>query len=104
MNKPHKHAALIHEWADGAEIEYWDDLANIWVSCPNNAPTWGGNNKYRVKPKVEQRRYRVALLQNDSNSWAGTAETIDEASRMYHAPTFVRWLSDWVEYEVEVRS
>ena len=37
MNKPHKHAALIKAWADGAEIEYFDNVLG-WQSI--RYPTW----------------------------------------------------------------
>ena len=44
----HKHADLIHEWADGAEIqrkrnhEDWDDAPY---------PNWDENTEYRIKPE-----------------------------------------------------
>jgi hypothetical protein len=51
--KPQKHAALIHLWADGAEIEVWDggdhNRKGRWEeSC---LPDWFESCKYRVKPK-----------------------------------------------------
>ena len=42
----HKHADLIHAWADGAEIQLLD--GNKWV---NTYPLWLENNEYRVKPQ-----------------------------------------------------
>lgn len=47
MNKPHKHAALIKAWADGAEIQFqaynktWEDI---------DRPSWGEQYEYRIKP------------------------------------------------------
>ena len=52
MSTPHKHAALIHAWADGAEIqarsvgsvtgtEYWSGLEE---------PNWSSSCQYRIKP------------------------------------------------------
>ena len=44
----HKHADLIHAWADGAEIqrkrnhEDWDDVPY---------PNWDENTEYRIKPE-----------------------------------------------------
>ncbi len=43
----HKHADLIHAWADGAEIQYLD--LGIWVDTEN--PHWFENDIYRIKPK-----------------------------------------------------
>ena len=50
MGTPHKHAAVIKAWAEGADIEYrkphWH--ASRWESAPN--PKWILDNEYRVKP------------------------------------------------------
>jgi hypothetical protein len=49
--KPHKHAAVIKAWADGATIE-WRDTSLTYVkdwreTC---APAWNPDYEYRVKP------------------------------------------------------
>ena len=51
--KPHPHAELIKAWADGAEIQYWDDDDNKWRDCKgyNGFPTWDVELQYRVKPE-----------------------------------------------------
>lgn len=46
QRKPHKHAAVIKEWADGAQIE--TKTINGWQDCP--APSWQVYNEYRIKP------------------------------------------------------
>lgn len=48
MKRPHKHAELIKEWADGSEIQYFDTTINDWRDTL--FPLWEDNNKYRVKP------------------------------------------------------
>ena len=45
MTTPHKHAALIHAWADGAEIEFLDH--ETWVCT---SPSWNQTHQYRIKP------------------------------------------------------
>ena len=45
MNKPHKHAALIKKWADGAEIEYF--MFGEWRKV--YAPDWSETTVYRIK-------------------------------------------------------
>ena len=45
----HKHANLIIEWANGAQVEFFDELDEVW--CPATTPTWSENTKYRVKPR-----------------------------------------------------
>lgn len=55
MNEPHIHAALIHAWADGAEIEFWSrglgawPVAGSWRAEVN--PCWFKENSYRIKPE-----------------------------------------------------
>jgi len=51
MRKPHKHAALIKAWADGAEIEY-RDRHNPWTLLPQQGD-WDDhpNFEYRIKPE-----------------------------------------------------
>lgn len=44
----HKHADMIHAWANGAEIQLLD--GNKWV---NTYPLWLENNEYRVKPQPD---------------------------------------------------
>jgi len=49
VKQPHKHAALIKAWVDGAEIEYWNITLKQWryVSIPG----WLLDTEYRIKPK-----------------------------------------------------
>ena len=46
----HKHAELIHAWADGAEIEF--KAGRGW--CPELYPAWIEGFQYRVKPEPKQ--------------------------------------------------
>ena len=47
----HKHAELIHAWADGAQIQIkdkqtgWEDLC-----C---TPSWRNDFEYRIKPEIK---------------------------------------------------
>ena len=54
MNKPHKHAELIKAWAEGAEIEWYDEYHSQYFNCTN--PNWRDNTEYRIKPKWEKRQ------------------------------------------------
>ena len=49
MTTPHKHAALIKQWADGAEIEYFDTRTDQWESI--GSPMWDQYVDYRIKPE-----------------------------------------------------
>lgn len=46
----HKHAELIHAWADGAEIQYLD--LGIWIDT--DRPHWFEKDEYRIKPKDKE--------------------------------------------------
>ena len=48
MNK-HKHADLIHAWAEGAEIQCLHPHVIDWKDDP--FPHWGDKSEYRIKPK-----------------------------------------------------
>ena len=52
----HKHADLIHAWADGAEIEFYD--ITHWVHMPK--PNWVDAAIYRVKPEPKPDVVRYA--------------------------------------------
>lgn len=45
----HKHADLIHAWADGAAIEVRSLLSGDWVD--EIRPSWAINLEYRIKPE-----------------------------------------------------
>lgn len=46
MKKPHKHAAVIKAWADGATIQIYRIQYDDWVIADN--PTWSVHREYRV--------------------------------------------------------
>ncbi len=49
----HKHAELIKQWADGAQIQYKNSNDNNWndVEYPSWHPSTG---EYRIKPEEKQ--------------------------------------------------
>ena len=49
--KPHKHAELIKQWADGAEIQL--KLSNgRWVDwMSSQSPSWLDDEQFRIKPE-----------------------------------------------------
>lgn len=56
MSNPHKHAAVIKAWADGADVEFRNTLHKIeinngWIPLsPRARPGWNDEYEYRVKP------------------------------------------------------
>jgi hypothetical protein len=105
--KPHKHAAVIKAWADGAIIQYLS-VCGDWRDVMDNRPLWGSTIAYRVKPTpkrtVGYRRYAhtdsrgttaVCLLHQDTTaSW--------NAADVEKVRGFVRWIdTEWQYYEWE---
>ena len=48
----HKHADLIHAWADGAEIQ-WSFGDGEWYDLPDT-PEWKEMLQYRIKPEEKK--------------------------------------------------
>lgn len=82
-HKRHKHADLIHAWAEGVEIEYrnangdWED-AN---------PGWFENREYRIKPAKKTIRFRNYLYKG-------------QVMVAYKDADNTEWIGDWQEVEV----
>ena len=68
MATPHKHAALIKAWADGAEIQRLHSTLEKWDTCQN--PGWHEHAFYRIKPKEPVLRYSYAYARKDDVSSA----------------------------------
>jgi hypothetical protein len=49
----HPHADLIHAYAEGAEIEWYDGHRGIWRPADRN-PEWSEITLYRIKPKKRE--------------------------------------------------
>lgn len=61
-NKPHKHAELIKEWANGAEIETFSKRTKCWITAKK--PTWDVRSEYRIKPRFLFAEKQVVILQD----------------------------------------
>lgn len=51
MPTPHKHAALIKEWADGLTVQFRCTPYVEWVDISSGTPGWYPEWEYRVKPE-----------------------------------------------------
>lgn len=95
MGQRHKHADVIIAWAEGKDVQVWDEGAKRWFDVGASTPRFVEDWEYRVKPAPK--KYRVALFNNFT--CVCTADNMNDA-RSYEKDTgFVRWLTDWVEYE-----
>lgn len=94
MNQRHKHADVIIAWAEGKDVQVWDKNNERWCDMVLADPNFRGD-KYHIKPPAK--KYRVALF-NDYTSVC-TADNMNDAISYEKNSGFVRWLTDWVEYE-----
>lgn len=93
---PRPHAELIKKWADGHTIQWRIHESVEWESVKD--PSWNPDYQYRVKPAA--RRYRVVLLKGRNYLTTTTIDHLEEEREVEMCETFVRFLTDWIEYEV----
>lgn len=103
MATPHKHAALIKAWADGAQIQVLQN-DGTWetVKTPEAGLGWYEHKSYRVKP--ETKRARMALVVNGlmpiDDPWIVSIQDTSQEADWRATGRFIKWIGDWVEYEV----
>lgn len=99
MGQRHKHADVIIAWAEGKEVQVRSPIDGLWLDLTIPTPTFT-DEEYRIKPPAK--KCRVALFNNGRRSYTGTVDTPEDAD-LYEkeAPYFIRWLTDWIEYEEE---
>ena len=98
MNQRHKHADVIIAWAEGKGVQVWDKNNERWCDMVLADPDFMAD-KYRIKPPAK--KYMVALFKYpDYYYYTSTANTQEDAAFYESCRAFVRWLTDWVEYEV----
>ena len=52
----HKWHKEIKAWADGAKIEYFDELKIRWLDVIG-MPRWDSSSEYRIKPQPKEPQY-----------------------------------------------
>ena len=95
----HKHADEIHAWAEGAIIQFKiNPTDRLWIDCPGNNPAWSLDKSYRVKPAKKVIKFR---------NWITTFGSVvvwqpgQGASCPEDLPSFVSWVGDWQQMEIE---
>ncbi len=95
MGQRHKHADVIIAWAEGRDVQVWDEGTRRWYDIKGKFPLFNEDREHRIKPPAK--KYRVALF-NDY-TWVFTADNTEDASSHEKERGFIRWLTDWIEYE-----
>ena len=97
MGQRHKHADVIIAWAEGKDVQVWDRGPKRWCDVNSRTPNFYEDWEYRIKPPAK--KYRVALFNDNGDIYTSTADTPEYAEFYEKAVCFVRWLTDWIEYE-----
>lgn len=58
----HKHADLIHAWADGAKIQC-KQIDGSWFDGDDMAPSWNEDYQYRIKPEPKPDWYKYVRIE-----------------------------------------
>ena len=96
--KRHKHADLIHAWAEGAIIQF-KAYDGTWIDCPNNEPRWRSYACYRIKPAIKTIKFKNWLTKSGKIvAWAQEGHPIEVIENQSN---FARWVGDWQSVEVE---
>ena len=99
MKQRHKHADVIIAWAEGKDVQLWDSDNQKWLDVVVEVPTFMAEYKYRIKPPTK--KYRVSLFRKykDDELLVVAANSQETADNYESMPDFVRWITDWIEYE-----
>lgn len=92
----HKHCDLIKAWADGADIQYWDKYTSahgIWRDVCGKDLNWHPEIQYRIKPKEDFLRFKIALVKIDKIFHVQLYCPWDYG-RIEDSDEFITWLHD----------
>ncbi len=96
MGQRHKHADVIIAWAEGKAVQVWDSDNQKWLDVVAEVPAFRCD-EYRIKPPPAK-KYRVALCADNGGTYTVTADTPADVDFCEKDHSFIRWLTDWVEY------
>lgn len=104
---PHPYAEILRAIADGKQIqrlvgidEWYDVSHNDALHYVREATLQLRHADLRIKPEPKIGRYRVALMRRVSDGCAYTYTADGDGDAVRRSFNFVRWLTDWTEYEV----
>ena len=96
--KPHKHAEVIHAWADGAEVQM-KMHDGVWINA--DTPSWHNDCEYRIKPAEKVVRWLWAWQPIGTN-WSFISEhryTDEEVKAALKDGTFTKL--EWSRQEFD---
>jgi len=80
MKTPHKFAALIKAWADGAVIEWRKGEGEPWRDTHGNQPGWCIWHQYRIRPEpILDITYYIVYEKEEKPKVYGCKQTLTHA-------------------------
>lgn len=99
MGQRHKHADVIIAWVEGKDVQVWDKGDERWSDVRSRTPIFNEDWEYRIKPPAK--KFRVALIKGGRLVYPSIVDSKCGEDMYEKDNAFVRWLTDWIEYEVE---
>jgi len=96
----HKHADIIHAWAEGNQIQVRDLPNKPWIDLVLEL-RWNANY-YRVKPKTI--KFKSYLWKHKTGAigiYAAQSTDTNKLARLPQSEHFVKWVGDWQEVEID---
>lgn len=103
--KRHKHADLIHAWAEGAEIEFLNE-SDEWLYILG-CPSWQEGRQYRIKPKLVK-KWKWVIGHTRTGEMLVTEDYYQSEEKFNDLCSYTGWFAiqkiDSTEIEVEETS
>lgn len=97
----HKHADVIHAWAEGAEIQFRRSAGERWVD--ERSPSFFVFNEYRIKPRTVKHEGWVNIYRLPGGEFSSTVycvhATEEAAKTLAGSGTVARVKVEWEETE-----
>lgn len=113
-NTKHRWYNEIVAWANGEKIQYsvfdltnWIDYNHLNTDRGFTPDFNGSNFIWRIKPKMQIQKYRMALVEYDVYKSCVCVDTTDSSLDFPaegNVMGFIRWVSDVVEVEIPVNT
>ena len=88
---PHVHAELIKAWADGAQIQIYNEAMNGWIDIGNrgNIIYWCNGDQFRIKPEPKPDVVRYSWLSPSGTSGTNSLHYVgqDNIKHVYDGET-----------------
>jgi hypothetical protein len=89
MMARHKHADLIHAWADGKQIQHRLPSYDVWVDVNN--PAWSDPWEYRIKPEEKKPVVRwLWAYKNQVGVWQVSSFATEEEKKDFYFEPWVK--------------